>query len=91
MATIPTVAEARAWLKIPHDGDDTALANALRAAESEWTAATGRTAPTITDAERMAMLERVGNLVGYRGDDAVAPSSWYFDTVRRMFNPNAVG
>lgn len=91
MASIPTVAEARAWLKIPGDHEDTALAAAIRAAWSEHSSATGRTEAELTEAEKMALLERVGNLIGYRGDDAVAPSSWFTDAVRRMFNPNSVG
>lgn len=91
MATVPTVPEARAWLKIPHEQDDSEIAAAIAAAWSEHQTATGRTALELTDVEKMALLERVANLIGYRGDDAVSPSSWFTDAVRRMFNPNAVG
>jgi hypothetical protein len=88
---IPTVVEAREWLKIPGNHEDAALAEALAAAWSEHSAATGRTEAEITPAERVALLERVGNLIGYLGDDAVSPSSWFTDAVRRMFNKNSVG
>jgi len=39
----------------------------------------------------VAILERVGNLYGFRGDDSVGPSTWFVDAIRRMHNPNAVG
>lgn len=91
MATVPTVAEARAWLKIPHTEDDTSLAAAIAAAWSEWQMATGRTTGDLTDVERLALLERVGNLYAFRGDDVVGPNAWFTDTIRRMVNPNAIG
>lgn len=91
MAAVPTVAEARAWLKISHTEDDPQLSAAIAAAWSEWQLATGRTTVDLTDMERLALLERVGNLYAFRGDDLVSPSSWFTDTIRRMVNPNSIG
>lgn len=90
MATIPTVAEARGWLKLTHTQDDAQLTLAIAAAWNEYRAATGRLEADLTDAEKVALLERVANL-GFRGDDSVGPSTWYVDTIRRMNNPNSVG
>ena len=91
MATKPTVAEARGWLKLTHTQDDAQLTLALAAAWDEYQAATGRLEEDLTDAEKVALLERVANLYGFRGDDSVGPSTWYVDTIRRMNNPNSVG
>lgn len=91
MATKPTVAEARGWLKLTHTQDDAQLTLALAAAWNEYQAATGRLEADLTDAEKVAILERVANLYGFRGDDSVGPSTWFVDTIRRMNNPNSVG
>lgn len=91
MATKPTVAEARGWLKLTHTQDDAQLTLALAAAWNEYTVATGRLEADLTDAEKVALLERVANLYGFRGDDSVGPSTWFVDTIRRMNNPNSVG
>jgi hypothetical protein len=87
----PTVAQCRDWLKIPHTQDDSQLTICLDAAWTEWTDSTGRSEAEITPAEFTAVLERVGNLYGFRGDDSVGPSTWFVDSIRRMHNPNSVG
>ena len=91
MAVKPTVAEARSWLKIPHNGDDADLALAINAAWDEHVKAVSLVGNTISDAEKMLLLERVANLMGFRGDDSVGPSTWFVDAIRRMVNPNSVG
>lgn len=90
MARKPTVAEARDWLNIPHDGDDPKLRTMIDAAWDEYVAATSHVGVEVPDAVKVALLERVGNLYGYRGDDVVGPSTWFVDTIRRMNNPNGI-
>lgn len=91
MAVKPTLAEAKDWLNIPHTEDDSKLQLMIDAAWNEHVAAVSLTGNTITDAEKVMMLERVANLYGYRGDDVVGPSTWFTDAIRRMVNPNSVG
>lgn len=90
MATKPTVAEARDWLNIAHTGDDTKLALMIDAAWNEHVQAVSLVGNTISDAEKVLLLERVANLYGFRGDDSVGPSTWFVDAIRRMVNPNSV-
>jgi hypothetical protein len=91
MAHKPTIAEAREWLNIPHDGDDPKLQWAIDAAWDEHVKAVSLKGTTISDVEKVMLLSRVGNLYGFRGDDTVGPSTWFVDTVRRMVNPNSIG
>ena len=91
MAHKPTIAEARDWLNIPHDGDDPKLRLMIDAAWDEHVKATSLVGDTISDVEKVMLLERVANTYGYRGDDSVGPSTWFVDTVRRLTNPNAIG
>lgn len=58
---------------------------------SEHTEATGRISANITQVEKIALMEKVGQLYGFRGDDVVSPSTWFTDGIRRMFNPNSIG
>jgi len=87
----PSVADCRDWLKIPHTLDDAKLGVCLDAAWTEWLDSTGRSEAQITPTEVAAVLERVGNLYGFSGDDSVGPSTWFVDSIRRMHNPNSVG
>lgn len=87
----PTTAQARDWLNIPHTQDDPRLVQMIDAAFTEWQDSTGRNEAEMTHAEFVMILERVGNLYGFRGDDTVGPSTWFVDAIRRMHNPNAIG
>lgn len=91
MATIPTTSECKAWLKIAHTQDDAIIAQMISAAWDEYTTATGRVQNDLKDSEKVYLMERVGQFYGYRGDDAVSPSTWFTDALRRQFNPNSVG
>lgn len=88
---VPTLAEAKDWLNIPHTGDDAKLTTMIASAADEFEAAT-EIDPAVdgTDVIKTALLERVSNLYGYRGDDTVGPSTWFVDTIRRMHNPHGV-
>jgi len=91
---VPTTAEAKDWLNVVgHSADDAKIALAITAASNEFQDATG-VDPASADAGlgeiKVALLERVGNLFGFRGDDQVGPSTWFVDTIRRMHNPNGV-
>lgn len=88
---LPTVAECKSWLNIAHSADDGVIQLQIDAAFSEHTEATGRLAADITKVEQIAIMEKVGQLYGFRGDDVVAPSTWFTDGIRRMFNPNSIG
>ena len=87
----PTTAEAKDWLNVPHTLDDAKISQMVDAAFAEWQDSTGRSEAQMTHAEFVAILERVGNLYGFRGDDSVGPSTWFVDSIRRMHNPNSVG
>lgn len=89
---VPTLAEAKDWLNvIGHTGDDAKITLAIAAAANEFKAATG-VDPAVngTSEMKVALLERVGNLYGFRGDDMSGPSTWFVDTIRRMHNQNGV-
>jgi hypothetical protein len=88
---VPTLAEAKDWLNIPHDGDDAKLTSMIASAADEFKTATA-VDPAVNGTAMMktALLERVANMYGYRGDDTVGPSTWFVDTIRRMHNPNGV-
>lgn len=90
-ATIPTTSEVKAWLKISHAADDAIIAQMINAAWDEYSTATGRVVGDLKDSEKVYLMERVGQLYGFRGDDSVSPSTWFTDALRRQFNPNSVG